>query len=215
VNFILFAESTPITMTIIVFIILAYLLGSISFAVIASWIFRLPDPRTFGSKNPGATNVLRSGNKAAAILTLLGDAGKGWVAVVLAQHLAPVWGLDNKVIAAVALLVFLGHIWPVFLRFKGGRGVATAVGVVLGLNLWSGILAIITWIIVALIWRFSSLSALVAATLTPVYAWIFLGSEVSTLVILVISLLIIWRHKSNISNLVAGKETRIGKRDTT
>ena len=214
-NFILFAESTPITMTIIVFIILAYLLGSISFAVIASWIFRLPDPRTFGSKNPGATNVLRSGNKAAAILTLLGDAGKGWVAVVLAQHLVPVWGLDNKVIAAVALLVFLGHIWPVFLRFKGGRGVATAVGVVLGLNLWSGILAIITWIIVALIWRFSSLSALVAATLTPVYAWIFLGSEVSTLVILVISLLIIWRHKSNIANLVAGKETRIGKRDTT
>ncbi|MEE8327754.1 MAG: glycerol-3-phosphate 1-O-acyltransferase PlsY [Nitrosomonadaceae bacterium] len=202
-------------MTIIVFIILAYLLGSISFAVIASWIFRLPDPRTFGSKNPGATNVLRSGNKAAAILTLLGDAGKGWVAVVLAQHLAPVWGLDSKVIAAVALLVFLGHIWPVFLRFKGGRGVATAVGVVLGLNLWSGILAIITWIIVALIWRFSSLSALVAATLTPVYAWIFLGSEVSTLVILVISLLIIWRHKSNIANLVAGKETRIGKRDTT
>lgn len=190
------------------------MLGSISFAVIASWIFRLPDPRTFGSKNPGATNVLRSGNKAAAILTLLGDAGKGWVAVVLAQHLAPVWGLDNKVIAAVALLVFLGHIWPVFLRFKGGRGVATAVGVVLGLNLWSGILAIITWIIVALIWRFSSLSALVAATLTPVYAWIFLGSEVSTLVILVISLLIIWRHKSNIANLVAGKETRIGKRDT-
>ena len=191
------------------------MLGSISFAVIASWIFRLPDPRTFGSKNPGATNVLRSGNKAAAILTLLGDAGKGWVAVVLAQHWAPVWGLDSKVIAAVALLVFLGHIWPVFLRFKGGRGVATAVGVVLGLNLWSGILAIITWIIVALIWRFSSLSALVAATLTPVYAWIFLGSEVSTLVILIISLLIIWRHKSNIANLVAGKETRIGKRDTT
>ena len=191
------------------------MLGSISFAVIASWIFRLPDPRTFGSKNPGATNVLRSGNKAAAILTLLGDAGKGWVAVVLAQHWAPVWGLDSKVIAAVALLVFLGHIWPVFLRFKGGRGVATAVGVVLGLNLWSGILAIITWIIVALIWRFSSLSALVAATLTPVYAWIFLGSEVSTLVILIISLLIIWRHKSNIANLVAGKEARIGKRDTT
>jgi glycerol-3-phosphate acyltransferase PlsY len=202
-------------MTIIVFIILAYLIGSISFAVIASWIFRLPDPRTFGSKNPGATNVLRSGNKAAAILTLLGDAGKGWVVVVLAQHLAPVWGLDNKVIAAVALLVFLGHIWPVFLRFKGGRGVATALGVVLGLNLWSGILAIITWIIVALIWRFSSLSALVAATLTPVYAWIFLGSEVSTLVILVISLLIIWRHKSNIANLFAGKETRIGKKDVT
>ena len=188
------------------------MLGSVSFAVIASWIFRLPDPRTFGSMNPGATNVLRSGNKAAAILTLLGDAGKGWVAVILAQHFAPVWGLDNKVIAGVALLVFLGHIWPVFLRFKGGRGVATAVGVVLGLNLWPGILAVITWIIVALIWRFSSLSALVAATLTPVYAWIFLGSDLSTFVIFTISLLVIWRHKSNIANLLAGKETRIGER---
>ena len=199
-------------MTTTVFIILAYLLGSVSFAVVASWIFRLPDPRTFGSMNPGATNVLRSGNKAAAILTLLGDSGKGWVAVVLAQHFAPVWGLDNKIIAAVALLVFLGHIWPVFLRFKGGRGVATALGVVLGLNLWPGILAVITWIIVAIIWRFSSLSALVAATLTPVYAWIFLGSDLSTFVIFTISLLVIWRHKSNIANLLAGKETRIGKR---
>lgn len=202
-------------MTIIGLIILAYLLGSISFAVITSWIFKLPDPRTFGSKNPGATNVLRSGNKAAAVLTLLGDAGKGWVVVILAQFLAPVLELDNKIIAAVGLIVFLGHIWPVFFRFKGGRGVATAIGVVLGLNLWSGLLAIITWIIVALIWRFSSLSALVAAAFTPVYAWIFLGSEESTLVILVISLLIIWRHKSNITNLIAGKETRIGKRDRT
>ena len=199
-------------MTTTVFIILAYLLGSVSFAVVASWIFRLPDPRTFGSMNPGATNVLRSGNKAAAIFTLLGDSGKGWVAVVLAQHFAPVWGLDNKVIAVVALLVFLGHIWPVFLRFKGGRGVATALGVVLGLNLWPGILAVITWIIVAIIWRFSSLSALVAATLTPVYAWIFLGSDLSTFVIFTISLLVIWRHKSNIANLLAGKETSIGKR---
>lgn len=199
-------------MTTTAFIILAYLLGSVSFAVVASWIFRLPDPRTFGSMNPGATNVLRSGNKAAAIFTLLGDSGKGWVAVVLAQHFAPVWGLDNKVIAAVALLVFLGHIWPVFLRFKGGRGVATAVGVVLGLNLWPGILAVVTWIIVAIIWRFSSLSALVAATLTPVYAWIFLDSSLSIFVIFTISLLVIWRHKSNIANLLAGKETRIGER---
>ncbi|MDC0575440.1 glycerol-3-phosphate 1-O-acyltransferase PlsY [Nitrosomonadaceae bacterium] len=198
-------------MTTTAFIILAYLLGSVSFAVVASWIFRLPDPRTFGSMNPGATNVLRSGNKAAAIFTLLGDSGKGWVAVVLAQHFAPVWGLDDKVIAAVALLVFLGHIWPVFLRFKGGRGVATAIGVVLGLNLWPGILAVITWIIVAIIWRFSSLSALVAAILTPVYAWIFLGSDLSTFVIFTISLLVIWRHKSNIANLLAGKETRIGE----
>lgn len=201
-------------MTILIFIILAYLLGSVSFAVIASWIFRLPDPRTFGSKNPGATNVLRSGNKIAAVFTLLGDAGKGLLAVLLAQYLAPVLDLDNKVVAAVALLVYLGHIWPVFFQFQGGRGVATAVGVVLGLSLESGVLAIITWIIIAVIWRFSSLSALVAAVLTPVYAWIFLGSDIRTLVILAISFLIIWRHKSNIANLVAGKETRIGKRDT-
>lgn len=213
-NFILFAELVPITMTILIFIILAYLLGSVSFAVIASWIFRLPDPRTFGSKNPGATNVLRSGNKIAAVFTLLGDAGKGLLAVLLAQYLAPVLDLDNKVVAAVALLVYLGHIWPVFFQFQGGRGVATAVGVVLGLSLESGVLAIITWIIIAVIWRFSSLSALVAAVLTPVYAWIFLGSDIRTLVILAISFLIIWRHKSNIANLVAGKETRIGKRDT-
>ena len=200
-------------MTIIGFIILAYLLGSVSFAVIASWIFKLPDPRTFGSKNPGATNVLRSGNKAAAVLTLFGDAGKGWIAVILTQYLVPILELDDKVIAVVGLVVFLGHIWPIFLRFKGGRGVATALGVVLGLNLWSGLFAIITWTIVALIWRFSSLSALVAATLTPVYIWVFLGSKETTLVVLVISLLIIWRHKSNIANLIAGKETRIGKRD--
>lgn len=201
-------------MTMMVFILLAYLLGSISFAVVASWIFGLPDPRTFGSKNPGATNMLRSGNKAAAILTLLGDAGKGWIAVALAQHFAPTWGLDNDVVTAVALVVFLGHVWPVFLRFKGGRGVATAAGVVFGLNTWIGLLTIVTWIIVAAIWRISSLSALVAAALMPVYAWIFLGFEANTLVIFIMSLLLIWRHKSNIANLITGKESRIGGSDT-
>jgi len=201
-------------MTMMVFILLAYLLGSIPFAMVASWIFGLPDPRTFGSKNPGATNMLRSGNKAAAILTLLGDAGKGWIAVALAQHFAPTWGLDNDVVTAVALVVFLGHVWPVFLRFKGGRGVATAAGVVFGLNTWIGLLAIVTWIIVAAIWRISSLSALVAAALMPVYAWIFLGFEANTLVIFIMSLLLIWRHKSNIANLITGKEARIGGSDT-
>tara|TARA_Y100000590_G_scaffold470643_1_gene667318 strand:- start:4964 stop:5569 length:606 start_codon:yes stop_codon:yes gene_type:complete len=198
-------------MTIIIFAILAYLIGSISFAVIASWIFRLPDPRTFGSMNPGATNVLRSGNKAAAIITLLGDISKGWLAIILAQYFVLEWGLDDKVVATVALLVFLGHIWSIFLGFKGGRGVATAIGVVAGLSLWLGILATITWSIVFLIWRFSSLSALVAAMLTPVYAWIFLGPDINTLVISIISLLVIWRHKSNITNLIDGKETKIGK----
>jgi acyl phosphate:glycerol-3-phosphate acyltransferase len=199
-------------MTMLVFMLIAYLLGSVSFAVIASWLFRLPDPRTYGSKNPGATNVLRSGKKAAAILTLLGDAGKGWLAVVLAQYFMQSWNLASEVVAVVALAVFLGHIFPIYLRFQGGKGVATAVGVLLGLNLWVGLLAIITWVLVVMIWRISSLSALVAALLAPVYAVIFLGFDVNALAILLMSLLLIWRHKSNIANLLAGKESRIGQR---
>lgn len=198
-------------MTITVFILLAYLLGSISFALVASWIFKLPDPRTYGSGNPGATNVLRSGKKAAAAFTLLGDAGKGWLAVMLAQHFAPVWGLGNESVAVAALAVFLGHVFPVFLRFEGGKGVATAVGVLLGLNLGMGLLAIVTWMLVVAIWRISSLSALAAAALAPIYAIFFLGFEVNTVAVLIMSLLLIWRHKSNIANLVAGKEARIGK----
>ena len=141
-------------------------------------------------------------------MTLLGDAGKGWLAVVLAQA----YGLPNEVIAAVALAVFLGHVFPVFLRFQGGKGVATAVGVLLGLNLWVGLLAMATWLLVVMIWRISSLSALVAAVLTPVYALIFMGLEVSLLAVLVISMTLIWRHQSNIVNLLAGKEERIGKK---
>ncbi len=199
----------------LVFMLMAYLLGSVSFAVIASWLFRLPDPRTYGSKNPGATNVLRSGKKAAAILTLLGDAGKGWLAVVLAQYFMQAWNLAGEVVAVVALAVFLGHIFPIYLRFQGGKGVATAVGVLLGLNLWVGLLAIITWVLVVMIWRISSLSALVAALLAPVYAVIFLGFDVNALAILLMSLLLIWRHKSNIVNLLAGKESRIGQRPTS
>ena len=205
---ILFIRAVLILMTALVYVLLAYLLGSISFAVISSWLFKLPDPRTYGSKNPGATNVLRSGKKAAAVLTLLGDAGKGWLAVVLAQA----YGLPNEVIAGVALAVFLGHVFPVFLRFQGGKGVATAVGVLLGLNLWVGLLAMATWLLVVMIWRISSLSALVAAVLTPVYALIFMGLEVSLLAVLVISMTLIWRHQSNIVNLLAGKEARIGKK---
>lgn len=205
-------------MTMTVFILLAYLLGSISFAVVASWAFRLPDPRTYGSKNPGATNVLRSGRKAAAALTLMGDGGKGWLAVALVQHFAPEYGLDgeaNVVIAAVALAVFLGHVFPVFLRFKGGKGVATAMGVLLALNLWVGLSVMATWLVVVAIWRISSLSALVAAALAPVYAVIFLGFEMGTLIlaIFIMSLLLIWRHKSNIANLLAGKEARIGRKN--
>ncbi|MGH8761938.1 MAG: glycerol-3-phosphate 1-O-acyltransferase PlsY [Nitrosospira sp.] len=199
-------------MMLTAFILLAYLLGSISFGVLASWVFQLPDPRTYGSKNPGATNVLRSGKKAAAVLTLLGDAGKGWVSVALAQHFMPASGLGDKAIAAVALAVFLGHLFPVFLRFKGGKGVATAMGVLMGFNVWMGLFAISIWIMVAAIWRISSLAALAAAALAPVYAVFFLGFEASTLVVLIMALLLIWRHKSNIASLITGQETRIGKR---
>ncbi len=195
-------------MIALVYVLLAYLLGSVSFAVISSWLFKLPDPRTYGSKNPGATNVLRSGKKAAAVVTLLGDAGKGWLAVVLAQA----YDFPGEVVAAVALAVFLGHVFPIFLRFQGGKGVATAVGVLLGLNLWVGFLSMATWLLVVMIWRISSLSALVAAVLTPVYALIFIGLDVSFLAVLVISMILIWRHQSNIVNLLAGKETRIGKK---
>ncbi|MER0169987.1 MAG: glycerol-3-phosphate 1-O-acyltransferase PlsY [Nitrosomonas sp.] len=199
-------------MTLLLFAVLAYLLGSISFAVVSSWIFKLPDPRTYGSKNPGATNVLRSGKKAAAVLTLLGDAGKGWLAVFLAQTYAPQWGLGDEAAAVAALAVFLGHVFPVFLRFQGGKGVATAVGVLLGLNLWLGLLAMATWLLVAFVWRISSLSALIAAVLAPLYGIALLGFEVSTLAVSAMSLLLIWRHQSNIVNLLAGKEGRIGEK---
>lgn len=202
-------------MTILVFALLAYLLGSVSFAVISSWVFKLPDPRTYGSKNPGATNVLRSGKKVAAVLTLLGDAGKGWLAVVLAQYYAPFWGLGNEGIAVIALAVFMGHVFPVFLRFQGGKGVATAVGVLLGLNPWIGLMAIATWLLVAMIWRISSLSALVAAMLSPLYAVSILGFEASTLAVFLMSLVLIWRHQSNIMNLMAGKEGRIGEKNSS
>ena len=201
-------------MTLLAYILLAYLLGSISFGVLTSWVFQLPDPRTYGSKNPGATNVLRSGKKAAAVLTLLGDAGKGWVAVALAQHFVAAWGLGDEAIAAAALAVFLGHLFPVFLRFNGGKGVATALGVLFGFNPWMGLLAMAIWLMVAVIWRISSLSALAAAAFAPVYALYFLGFEANTLVVFIMSLLLIWRHKSNITSLIAGKEARIGKRST-
>ena len=151
-------------MLTLAFVVSAYLLGSISFAVLMSKAFSLPDPRTYGSQNPGATNVLRSGKKAAAALTLLGDAAKGTVAVVMAQLYAPE---NYTLIAAVALAVFLGHLFPIFLRFKGGKGVATALGVLLALNVWLGLACLATWLLVALVFRQSSLAALLAAVMTP------------------------------------------------
>ncbi len=195
-------------MLTIVFVIAAYLLGSISFAVITSKLFGLADPRTYGSGNPGATNVLRSGKKAAAALTLFGDAAKGWLAVFLAIQFA----LPDVQVALVALAVFLGHLFPVFLRFKGGKGVATALGVLLALDVWLGLAALATWLLTAAVFRLSSLSALVAAAATPIYAVLLGLPREWVLASGIMSLLLIWRHKSNIRNLLAGKEAKIGSK---
>lgn len=198
-------------MKILGFIVWAYLLGSISFAVIMSRLFALPDPRTYGSHNPGATNVLRSGNKWAAILTLLGDAAKGWLAVWVVQHFEPQDG-NSLLVAAVALAVFLGHLFPIFLRFKGGKGVATALGVLLALNVWLGLAVLATWILVAWVFRLSSLAALLAAMGAPIYTMALALPSEYVFTLVGISLLLFWRHKSNIQNLLAGKESRIAKK---
>ncbi|MDZ4200666.1 MAG: glycerol-3-phosphate 1-O-acyltransferase PlsY [Gallionella sp.] len=201
-------------MMTVLFVICAYLLGSVSFAVLMSKLFRLPDPRTYGSQNPGATNVLRSGKKAAAALTLLGDAAKGWLAVAVAMEFAPHDGQGLMIIALVALAVFLGHVFPVFLRFKGGKGVATALGVLLALSPWLGLATLATWLLVALAFRLSSLAALVAATGAPIYAMVLGLPRELILSTGIMSLLLIWRHKSNIQNLLSGKESRIGKKSS-
>ncbi len=199
-------------MLTLVFVVAAYLLGSISFAVVTSRAFGIADPRTYGSGNPGATNVLRSGKKAAAALTLLGDAAKGWVAVVLAIRFAPHDEQGVILVAAVALAVFLGHVFPIFLRFKGGKGVATALGVLLALDIWMGLGALATWLFMAVVFRYSSLSALVAAGAAPIYGILLGLSREWVWASLIMSLLLIWRHKSNIGNLLAGKESRIGSK---
>ena len=193
---------------VLLFVVGAYLLGSIPFAVLTSKAFGLADPRTYGSGNPGATNVLRSGKKMAAALTLLGDAAKGWLAVWLARRY--LGGADA--VALVAIAVFLGHVFPIFLRFKGGKGVATALGVLLGLDVWVGLLVLATWLVVALVSRYSSLSALVAAVAAPFYAWWRNFPEEWLFAVVVISLLLIWRHRSNIKNLLAGTESKIGSK---
>jgi glycerol-3-phosphate acyltransferase PlsY len=198
-------------MLTIVFVIAAYLLGSISFAIITSKLFGLADPRSYGSGNPGATNVLRSGKKAAAALTLFGDAAKGWLAVFLAIKFA----LSGTQIALIALAVFIGHLFPVFLNFKGGKGVATALGVLLALDVWLGLGGLATWLLMALMFRFSSLAALTAAVATPVYAYLLALPREWVLASGIMSLLLIWRHKGNIRNLLAGKEAKIGGNKTS
>jgi acyl phosphate:glycerol-3-phosphate acyltransferase len=201
-------------MNITIAIVLAYLLGSISFAVLVSKLFRLADPRTYGSKNPGATNVLRSGNKLAAVLTLLGDCAKGWLAVWLALRFDEQFALGETGIALIALAVFLGHLWPVFLRFAGGKGVATALGVLLGLNPILGLATLVTWIVIAYAFRYSSLAALVSAIFAPFYYGLLFGSDIKLFAVLIMSGLLIYRHHKNISNLLSGKESRLGSKKT-
>jgi len=196
----------------IIFTIAAYLIGSISFAVVASRAFGLSDPRTYGSKNPGATNVLRSGSKKAAIATLVGDCAKGWLAVWLAIRYGEQFGVEDGGVALVAIAVFLGHLWPVFFRFVGGKGVATALGVLLGLNPWLGLATLVTWLVVAYAFRYSSLAALVAAVFAPFYYGLLFGADEKLFAVIVMSALLLYRHSGNIANLIAGKESRIGSK---
>ena len=196
--------------------LLAYLLGSLSFAVIVSRVLGLNDPRSYGSKNPGATNVLRSGNKAAAVATLLLDGLKGWLAVVLVKWFGGDWGMGDGTVAAVALAVFLGHLYPVFFRFKGGKGVATAAGVLLGIHWALGLATLATWLIVAFFSRYSSLAAIAAAVFAPLFyllgdraAWYTDKNIVAALI--VISALLLYRHRENITRLLNGTESRLGR----
>ena len=200
-------------MTAVALTLLAYVLGSIPFAVIVSRLFALPDPRSYGSGNPGATNVLRTGRKAAAALTLLGDALKGWLAVFLAQRMAET-GTTDLTVAAAAVAVTLGHMYPVFLRFRGGKGVSTTTGVLVALDPWLAAGSVATWLIIAFFFRYSSLAALVAAAFAPLFAFLLYGMNRFALEeavgVTVIALLIAWRHRTNIRNLLAGTEGRIG-----
>ena len=198
----------------IVLVLIAYLIGSVSFAVVVSRAMGLPDPRSYGSKNPGATNVLRTGKKIAAALTLLGDAAKGWLAVFLTDHFYSTEVPATYKIAAVAVAVVVGHMYPVFHRFQGGKGVSTALGVLLALNVWLAAGAASTWIIIAVFFRISSLAALVAAVSAPVFCYLLYGIHPYTLAVGVIALMLVWRHKVNIRKLLAGTEGRLGEKKT-
>ncbi len=190
--------------------VIAYLIGSISFAVIVSKSLGLADPRTYGSGNPGATNVLRSGSKVAAVLTLAGDAFKGWFAVYLAQTYALRFDVGEVGIALSAIAVFLGHLYPVFFRFQGGKGVATAFGVLLAIDLHLGLATLTTWLIIAIFFRFSSLAAIVSAVFAVFFHGAYWALGLTTLSIGVMSVLLVWRHRANIGKLLAGTEARLG-----
>ena len=193
----------------------AYLIGSLSFAVIVSRAMGLADPRSYGSGNPGATNVLRSGSKAAAVVTLLLDAAKGWLPVMLVKWLGPANGLGEGTQALVGLAAFLGHLWPVFFRFQGGKGVATAAGVLLAFEPWLGVAALASWLIIAIIFRYSSLASIVAAVFAPTYYLLGNGvgwsaSGAKALAMTAMALLLIYRHRENIRRLLAGTESKLG-----
>jgi glycerol-3-phosphate acyltransferase PlsY len=190
----------------------AYLIGSLSFAVIVSRAMGLSDPRTYGSGNPGATNVLRSGNKTAAVLTLVFDALKGFVPVLLAGLFGARFGLGDGTVALVGLAAFLGHLWPVFFRFQGGKGVATAAGVLLGINPWLGAATLLTWLIIAFFFRYSSLAAIVAAAFAPFYQLLIWGGGPAAFTIALMGLLLVWRHSGNIRKLFAGTESKLGQK---
>jgi acyl phosphate:glycerol-3-phosphate acyltransferase len=202
------------------FVLAAYLVGSLSFAVIVSRAFGLPDPHTYGSGNPGATNVLRTGRRIAALLTLAGDAGKGWLAVHLALRWMPDFGVEQRWAAACAVAVFVGHVFPAFHRFRGGKGVSTALGILLAIDPWLGLATLATWIVIAVFFRYSSLAALVAAAFAPFYTYFIslarprLETMMLTMLpaVILISALLVWRHKANILKLVAGTESRIGEK---
>ncbi|MDR3004169.1 MAG: glycerol-3-phosphate 1-O-acyltransferase PlsY [Acidovorax sp.] len=206
----------PILATVLATVV-AYLIGSLSFAVIVSRAFGLSDPRTYGSGNPGATNVLRSGSKKAAAVTLLLDALKGLVPVAVVKYAGPQFGLEEGTLALVAIAAFLGHLFPVFFQFKGGKGVATALGVLLGISGWLGLLVLLTWLAVALTTRYSSLSALIGSIAAPVLYVLLDGSlwnaeKPLLLAIIAMSALLLWRHAQNIGRLLKGQESKIGSK---
>lgn len=191
-------------------VLAAYLIGSLSFAVIVSRAMGLADPRGYGSRNPGATNVLRSGNKTAAVLTLLLDALKGFVPVLLVRLFGARFGLGEGAVALVGVAAFLGHLWPLFFRFHGGKGVATAAGVLFAFNPLLGAATALTWLIIAFFFRYSSLAAIVAAAFAPFYQLLIWGGGPLALAIVAIGLLLVWRHRANIARLFAGKEGKLG-----
>lgn len=189
----------------------AYLIGSVSFAVVTSRAFELPDPHEYGSKNPGATNVLRTGHRLAALLTLLGDGAKGFLAVFAVRELAPLLGAPDWVVPIAAIAVFLGHLYPLFHRFRGGKGVATAAGIVLALHWPLGVVLIAVWLIIAFGFRISSLAALTTAVLLPLGLLYSNGPGLDFVVGIVLAALLFWRHRSNIRSLMSGRERTIGQ----